>query len=156
MTRAVLAAMLMLAAGGCAHVDAGRCAGAPADRAPVERTIRGYYAALGADDEAAAARLASPSFYSFDGGKRYTNPQLVAELKKAHQAGTVIQWNIGPIDTHFDCHSAWAAWENSGAVGTAGALKPVKWLETAMLRRQPGGPAGEWRIEFLHSSRAQP
>ena len=149
--RALLACGLLLTTSACAHLDPNRCTGSAADAQAVSQAIRAYFAALAADDEAAAALLTSPSFYSFDAGQRFTGPELVSTIKQIHQRGTVLQWNIGPIDTHFDCSTAWAAWENVGATGPANALKPAKWLETAMLRRRQG----RWQLEFLHSSRTQ-
>ncbi len=150
-SRRVLAGALLLVASACAHLEPDRCAASPGDAEAVSRTIRSYFAALAAGDEAAAANLTSPSFYSFDAGKRFTGPELVAAVKEVKRGGTVLQWNIGSIDTHVDCNAAWAAWENVGAAGPAGAVEPVKWLESAMLRREQG----HWRLEFLHSSRAQ-
>lgn len=144
-------ALLMGAVSACAHTAPPACPGSTADAQGVDRTIRSYFAALAADDELAAARLTSPTFYSFDVGKRFTGPELSATLKQLHQRGTVLQWNIGAIDAHFDCNTAWAAWENVGAAGTVDDLKPVKWLESAMLRRH----RGQWVLEFLHSTRAQ-
>jgi len=148
--RTAIACALVAATSACAH-GPNRCASSPADAQAVDRAIRSYFEALAADDEAAASRLTTPNFYSFDAGQRFTGPELSAAVEQIHQRGTVLQWNIGPIDTHFDCNTAWAAWENVGAAGPAGAVKPVKWLESAMLRREQG----RWRLEFLHSSRAQ-
>ena len=142
---------LVLAVSGCAHAGRTSCFGKAADARSVEQSVRSYFAALAAEDETASARLTSPSFYSFDAGKRFTNAELVVAIKRAHAQGTVLQWNIGPVDTHVGCDTAWAAWVNTGAAGPAGALKPVRWLESAMLRRTDGG----WKLEFLHSSRAQ-
>lgn len=150
-SKRLAAALAMSAASACAHIEPQACASPGADADAVTRTIKSYFAALAADDEAAAARLTSPSFYSFDVGKRYTGPQLSSTIKQLHQAGTILQWNIGSVDTHFDCNTAWAAWENVGAAGKATQLKPVKWLESAVLRRH----RGQWRLEFLHSTRAQ-
>ena len=147
----VAGAVLLAATSACAHTQPVACAGTSADSEAVASTIRAYFAALAADDEAAAARLTSPSFYSFDVGKRFTGPELSRTIRQLHQQGTVLQWNIRAVDTHFDCNTAWAAWENVGAAGTAGAMKPVRWLESAMLRRHQG----RWVLEFLHSTRAQ-
>lgn len=143
--------LLLCSLSACAHMTPSACASSSADTQAVERTIRSYFAALATDNEAAAARLTSPNIYSFDIGKRFTGPELSATIKRLHQEGTVLQWNIGPIDMHFDCITAWAACENVGSVGAAGSLRPMKWLESTMLRRH----RGEWVLEFLHSTRAQ-
>lgn len=150
-TSAGLACLLLIGAtSGCAHTPANACAGSSADAATVAQTIKAYYAALAADDAAAAEQLTSPSFYAYDVGKRFTGPELSATIRQIHQQGTVLQWNIGSIDTHFDCNIAWAAWENVGAAGPAAQLKPARWLESAVLQRH----RGKWLLEFLHSTRA--
>jgi len=99
----------------------------------------------------AAARLTSSNFYSFDVGRRYTGPELSRVVRQLHERGRVLQWNIGPVDTRFDCNTAWATWENVGAAGEAGSLQPVTWLESAVLRRYQG----RWLLEFFHSTRAR-
>ena len=44
---------------------------------------------------------------------------------------------------------AWAAWENSGSAGDSTNLKPVRWLESAVLVKNDG----IWKIDFFHSTR---
>jgi hypothetical protein len=144
-------ALLLFAAGGAVAASPPACSSSGADTEQAAGVVRSFYAALAADDEAAVGRLTAPGFYAYDVGKRFTAPELSAAIKGAHGSGVVLEWNLGPIDARVGCDLAWAAWENHGRVGTAAALKPMTWLESAVLRRD----GGRWVMVFLHSTRAE-
>lgn len=117
-----------------------------------EHAIRSFFRAAASDDDKAYARLTSGDFYAFDAGKRFNGRKLFDTVKSLRASGTVLQWNLGPIDVHINGSTAWAAWENHGAVGKANALQPMSWLESAALHR-----AGHrWQLDFLHSNRMEP
>jgi hypothetical protein len=103
---------------------------------------------LAIDDDAAVRRLTTPNFYAFEIGKRFTGSELSKLIADAHRSGRTIQWNIGPVDARVDCNIAFAAWENTGAAGTAAKMEPRAWLESALLLRQ----GNRWIIAFLHST----
>ena len=124
----------------------------PAAAAQVAGTVREFFAALAVDDDAAVRRLTTPNFYAFEVGKRYSGAELTKAIADAHKSGRILQWNIGPVDTRLDCNVAFAAWENRGAKGTAGKLRPAAWLESALLLRQ----GDHWVIDFLHSTPKDP
>jgi hypothetical protein len=93
-------------------------------------------------------RVLSPSFYAFDAGTRFDAASMLEAIRGYHRAGVVIRWNPGPLDIHLSCSEAWASWENHGAAGPSGAVKPALWLESAVLSRR----GGAWTIDFLHST----
>jgi ketosteroid isomerase-like protein len=141
---AVLSTALLLAAAG----------GATAQRADsgaqaVQATIHGLFDRMAADDVTGAARLLAPGFYAFDASKRFEGDALLQLVKKLHQSGVLIRWNLSPIDVHVSGDMAWAAWDNHGSVGPSGAEKPIAWQESAVLKRENGA----WRLVFLHSNR---
>jgi hypothetical protein len=129
-----------------------RLCSSPASAEQVSETIRSFFAALTIDDDAAVRRLTTPNFYAFEIGKRLTGPELSKIIADAHKSGRTIQWNIGPVDAHVDCNIAFAAWENTGAAGTAAKMEPRAWLESALLLRQ----GDRWVIQFLHSTPKDP
>lgn len=150
-------ALPVLAAAGALVLSApaaeAACRTSKEDNKQVEAAVRGFYAALAADDEAGVARIATPTFYAYDVGRRFdTAAELAATIKQAHASGAVLEWNLGPIDIHVTCDTAWAAWENDGRVGRKDAMQPMHWLESAVLVRD----GGRWRIRFLHSTRVPP
>ena len=143
------AGLALLVLAGSAQASARPCGDARADTAAVERTIRSFFDALAHDDAAGVARVTTGSFYAFDAGKRFTAAELSATVRGAHAQGVKLEWNLGAIDAHVGCGTAWAAWENRGSAGIPPATTPMAWLESAMLERK----GGEWRIAFFHSSR---
>ena len=143
-----LAAAMMLAA--CAHGRPSHCPAAPQATAEIERTVRAFFDALRNEDRAVFQRLTTASFYSFDAGKRYAGTALVDVVRAAHARGVQLNWSIGPLDTKLRCDVAWSAWENVGSAGVPPNVKPVRWLESAVLVRQNGS----WKIDFFHSQRA--
>ena len=142
------AAGLMLT--GCTHLDQTVCAGSPQAEADIDRTIQALFDALRSEDTAAFQRLTTSSFYAFDVGKRYVGTELVNVVKNAHGRGVQLNWSVGPLDTDVGCNVAWSAWENVGSAGIPPDVRPVRWLESAVLVRQNG----DWKVDFFHSQRA--
>jgi ketosteroid isomerase-like protein len=141
----LVAALATLAA---APAHARTCHLSKTDAAGAQASVRALFAALAKDDRAAYQRAVTTDFWTFDAGQRMTANELFDLVEGAHRKGRVINWSIGPVAVRGDCNMAWASWENDGAAGTAGAMAPRRWLESAVLRRTPGG----WRVEFLHST----
>ena len=127
-----------------------RAACAPEDSAAPVRVVQDMYAAFRADDASTMSRIFTPSFYSFDGGKRFTGPELLALIKSLHGAGKTFVWEVLPPDVNLSCNVAWLTWENRGSVTSDGSFTPVTWLESAVLHWSDGA----WRLAFFHSTRA--
>lgn len=125
-----------------------QCAPKPGDAAAIDRTIRDFYGALEKQDRAGYDRQVTGDFTSFDGGAKFTAPQLFDLIGEAYRGGKIYQWQVGSVAAHIDCQTAWAKWDTRGASGTAGKMVPRHWLDSAVLRRSPSG----WRIEFFHST----
>ena len=143
-----LAAAIMLT--GCAHGRQSNCPSSPQVSGEIEQTVHAFFDALRKEDKVAFQRLTTTSFYSFDGGERYSWTELVDVVRDAHARGVQLNWSIGPLDTKLRCDAAWSAWENVGSAGIPPDVRPVRWLESAVLVRQNGN----WKIDFFHSHRA--
>lgn len=135
---------------GCAHPNPSACVASPRTQAEIESVVHAFFDALRNEDEAAFRRLTTTSFYSFDVGKRYVGIELVEVVKDAHARGVQLNWSVGPLDTKVGCNVAWSAWENAGSAGIPPDVKPVRWLESAVLVRRNG----LWKVDFFHSQRA--
>lgn len=145
-----LFAMVLLAFSSAAQAA---CRPSAKDSRQVETAVRGLYAALAAEDQTGVQGVTTTDFYAYDVGRRFnTAAELAAAIRQAHASGVILEWNLGPVDVHVTCDTAWAAWENDGRAGPKGTLQPMHWLESAVLVRDGGG----WRIRFLHSTRAPP
>ena len=143
-----LAAAVVLTA--CTLGRQSHCPAPPEAKGEIERTVHAFFDALRKEDKVAFQRLTTKSFYSFDVGKRYAGTELVDVVRDAHARGVQLNWSIGPLDTKLRCDVAWSAWENVGSAGIPPDLRPVRWLESAILVRQ----AGSWKIDFFHSQRS--
>ena len=142
-----LLAIVGLAMVTASPVDARNCRSAPDDAARVERAVHAFFAALAKDDPT-FERTVTKDFYAFELGKVINAADLFALIQASHRAGRVINWGIGPMTIRVDCESALATWENRGSAGIAPNIVPRHWMESAVLRRSPGG----WRLGFLHST----
>lgn len=139
-------AVAALAASG--SVRAAECA--PRSGADAVDAVRHLFEAAAKDDADGMSAVLAPDFYAFDGGKRFSGPELIALIKAAHAAGKTYVWNVTAPEVHLACDTAWVTYENRGSVGDASGAQPVRWLESAVL--QWGGHG--WQLRFLHSTRA--
>jgi hypothetical protein len=95
--------------------------------------------------------VTTKGFYAFDVGARFPGSTLVEAVTGALAEGREIVWSLGPLDTQVRCDVAWAQWENVGSAGMPGEVKPVRWLESAVLVHEDG----TWKLDFFHSQRAK-
>ncbi|MEQ1756598.1 MAG: nuclear transport factor 2 family protein [Micropepsaceae bacterium] len=126
----------------------------PAVQSPdaVAEAMRDMYAALTTDDTARLKTIFTEDFYAFDGGRRFDRETLARLIIDAHKAGKSFVWNVIETDVHIQGAWAWIAYVNKGSVSDASGVKPVTWLESAVLRFEDG----RWRIAFFHSTRMPP
>ena len=143
-----LAAALVLT--GCTHLDRPACLASPEAQAAIDSTVHAFFDALRKEDKTAFQRLTTESFYAFDAGKRFSGPALMDVVRDAHARGVQLNWSVGPLDTKVGCDVAWTTWENVGSAGVPPDVKPVRWLESAVIVRRNG----EWKVDFFHSQRA--
>ena len=117
----------------------------------VEQTIRDFFDALRGEGSVPFATLTTPSMYSFDVGERFEGDGLAKVIIQALADGVEINWNLGEMDTKVRGEVAWSAWQNTGSAGTPPNVKPMRWMESAVLVHQDG----RWKIYFFHSQRAR-
>ena len=108
------------------------------------------YVAASTDDLARFYTAASPDFYAFDAGKRFTGNELMALIKKAHADGKVYVWTVNEPEVYVDGNTAWITFVNRGSVTDSSGKEDVTWLESAILRKHEN----KWLIHFFHSTRA--
>lgn len=140
---AAVAALAVPAAAGAAT-----CPPVVKAQADAAAVMRGMYASATADDEAGFNAVIAPDFYAFDGGRRFSGPELFALIKAAHAAGKTYVWTVPSPQVHVVCDIAWLTYENQGSVSDAFGKRPTAWLESAVLRYE----GSRWRIAFFHST----
>lgn len=134
-----------------AHATNPSCPEPTQARAEVEQTIRDFFVALRGEGDVAFEDVTTSSMYSFDVGERFEGRALADVIIEALGEGVEINWTLGPMDTKVACDVAWSQWENTGSAGTPPDVRPVRWLESAVLVYEDG----RWKIDFFHSQRAR-
>lgn len=115
----------------------------------VVEAMRSMYVAATNDDLKKFHSVASPDFYAFDGGKRFSGDEIMGLIKNAHAAGMIFVWRVTEPQVHVDGKTAWITYVNQGSIKDSSGTKNVTWLESAILRKEDG----RWHIAFLHSTR---
>jgi hypothetical protein len=146
----ILGSLLFAAAASQAPGNTAACPPAISAQNDIVDVIRQLFAAAGADDLPGFQKGASPDFYAYDNGVRFTGKSLMDLLKQAHAAGKRYEWSVKDPQVHVACDLAWVTYINQGAVEDASGRHAVTWLESAILQYSNG----HWRVRFLHSTRA--
>ena len=129
-----------------AHSSCAESCGTAADRAAVVQAVQTMFVAAANDNITLFHSVATPDFYAFDNGKQYHGNELMAGIKKLHDAGYVYVWKVTEPKVYLDCHIAGITEINVGSVDG----KPTRWLESGLLKKSDG----KWRVEFFDSARA--
>lgn len=119
------------------------------DEAKVTEAVRSFFAAATTDDLDKLHAVTTSDFYAFDAGGRFTRDALMELIKTAHAAGKVYLWTVNDPEVHIAGDVAWMTYVNRGSISDASGKKDVRWLESAVLRKDQG----TWRIQFFHSTR---
>lgn len=127
------------------------CAAKPGDDAAIVQTIRTMFAAAANDNIAKFDSVVAPGFYMYDNGRRYDGDAMMKLIIDLHAKGAKFVWSITNPDIHVNCDDAWIAYVNDGSVQMKpdAPATPMKWLESAVLRREDG----QWKVAFFHSTR---
>ena len=147
---AVLIAGTLAASAAAGAAAAPRCA-PPSAGDPADSVRRMYAAAMKLDREGIQREFA-PDFYAFDGGKRFSGPELIELIRRAQESGKTYAWSVTEPEIHVSCDLAWATWTNRGAITDASGTTPLTWLESAVLVWRDGA----WKLSFFHSTRIPP
>lgn len=138
--------------GATAGAQARSCASDPAVQAEAAQAVQALFDALAGDDPAVLARTTTDGFFAYELGRKMTGAELLELLVSSRRQGRRVEWKLQDMQVRTACDWASATWVNRGAAGTAGAMAPMAWLESAVLERVQG----RWRVAFLNSQRAQP
>jgi hypothetical protein len=121
----------------------------PSEQSQVIAAMETMYVALTNDDAALFRKVTAPTYYAFDGGKRFTGDELIALIQQLHARGDVYVWRVTEPEVLISGDTALITFTNAGSVQTDSVPRPAKWLESAYLRKD----RGTWRIHFFHSTR---
>jgi ketosteroid isomerase-like protein len=127
-----------------------RCAPTATAQHDVVGVMQEMFAAMRAEDLKRFQEIATPNFYAYDGGLRFTGPASLVDLvKRLHASGKRYEWNVTEPEVHVACDVAWITYVNQGSVEDVSGRHVVTWLESAVLEYANA----RWRIRFIHSTR---
>jgi hypothetical protein len=132
-------------------VHAQNCSAKPGDDTAIVQTVRTMFDAATTDDLKKFDSVAAPGFYIYDNGERFDGEGIMKLIIAQHAKGAKYVWTVTQPDVHVYCDEAWIAYVNDGSVQSSpdAPVTPMKWLESAILRRQ----GGVWKVVFFHSTR---
>ena len=132
---------------GVLAAGAQNCKARPGDEAAVVQTIRTMFDAATTDDLKKFDSVAAPGFYMYDNGGKFEGDEIMKLIVAQHAKGVKYVWTVTQPDVHVDCDEAWIAYVNDGSVQVSpdAPATPLKWLESAFLRRE----SGEWKVVFF-------
>jgi hypothetical protein len=129
---------------------AARCAPTATAQRDVVGVMQEMFATMRAEDLKRFQEIATPNFYAYDGGLRFTGPASLVDLvKRLHASGKRYEWNVTEPEVHVACDVAWITYVNQGSVEDVSGRQAVTWLESAVLEYANA----RWRIRFIHSTR---
>jgi hypothetical protein len=136
----------------CSQASAAGAKCAPVQTAPMQvaDTMSQLLSSMRTEDLDGFEAVTTADFYAYDGGQRFTGRALFELIKQGHAAGKKWQWSVTEPSVHVSCNLAWISYVNRGSVEDASGRQTLAWLESAVLEFD----SGQWRIHFVHSTRA--
>jgi Domain of unknown function (DUF4440) len=122
------------------------------DQQQIITTVKTIFVAAKADDLHKFNSVLAPGFYIYDGGQRFDGDSVMKPIEAQYAAGTHYEWNVTRPDVHIYGDNAWIGYVNQGSISNASGTIDQTWLESAFLHKY----AGQWKIEFIHSTRVTP
>jgi hypothetical protein len=124
---------------------------APQDKSAVTERLERLFTVLEAGDASSLSSVLTPDFYAFDAGRRFDRDALIEAIRADQREGKQISWSVTSPEVHLTCHLAWISYINRGQLTSKGSAQSITWLESAIAVDEHG----QWRIAFLHSTRAR-
>jgi ketosteroid isomerase-like protein len=115
----------------------------------IEKTITGLFDAMSAADLVKLADFLCDDFQLAEAGMVMSKQEAVDLLKGSVNTEAQRTHKITVIRTHIDGSFAWIAYWNEARIVSEEKTREVKWLETAVLRKEKN----EWKLEFLQSTK---
>jgi hypothetical protein len=92
------------------------------DGPAVVQTIRAFFNALEISNDAQFMSLVTSDFYSFEGGTRFSGPEILSFIKAQRAAGRSYRWTVSEADVHVARNNAWIAYLNEGSITDSSSM----------------------------------
>ena len=117
-------------------------------KAEVQQVITRFFDALSVANIPLMKAEVSDDFILLENGEIWTIDTLANKISRPKPEGYLRQNSFDFLSTKTDKNRAYVYYKNKAEISSKTRNATVKWLESAILRKEKG----RWRMEFMHST----
>ena len=114
----------------------------------VQQVITRFFDALSIANIPQMKAEVSDGFILLENGEIWTIDTLANKISRPKPEGYLRQNSFDFIETKIEKNRAWVYYKNKAEITSKTRNATVKWLESAILRKEKG----RWRMELMHST----
>ena len=118
------------------------------EKAEVQQVITRFFDALSVTNIPQMKAEVSDDFILLENGEIWTIDTLANKISRPKPEGYLRQNSFDFITTKIDKNRAYVYYKNKAEISSKTRNATIKWLESAILRKEKG----RWRMEFMHST----
>ena len=118
------------------------------EKAEVQQVITRFFDALSVANIPQMKAEVSEDFILLENGEIWTIDTLANKISRPKPEGYLRQNSFDFITTKIDKNRAFVYYKNKAEISSKTRNATVKWLESAILRKEKG----RWRMELMHST----
>jgi len=118
------------------------------EKGEVQQVITRFFDALSVTNIPQMKAEVSDGFILLENGEIWTIDTLANKISRPKPEGYLRQNSFDFIETKIEKNRAWVYYKNKAEITSKTRNATVKWLESAILRKEKG----RWRMEFMHST----
>ncbi len=117
-------------------------------KAEVQQVITRFFDALSVANIPLMKAEVSDDFILLENGEIWTIDTLANKISRPKPEGYLRQNSFDFLSTKTDKNRAYVYYKNKAEISSKTRNATIKWLESAILRKEKG----RWRMEFMHST----
>jgi len=118
------------------------------EKVEVQQVITRFFDALSLTNIPQMKAEVSDDFILLENGEIWTIDTLANKISRPKPEGYLRQNSFDFIETKIEKNRAYVYYKNKAEITSKTRNATVKWLESAILRKEKG----RWRMEFMHST----
>ena len=118
------------------------------EKVEVQQVITRFFDALSVTNIPQMKAEVSDGFILLENGEIWTIDTLANKISRPKPEGYLRQNSFDFIETKVEKNRAYVYYKNKAEITSKTRNATVKWLESAILRKEKG----RWRMEFMHST----
>jgi ketosteroid isomerase-like protein len=118
------------------------------EKAEVQQVITRFFDALSVTNIPQMKAEVSDDFMLLENGEIWTIDTLANKISRPKPEGYLRRNSFDFLSTKIDRNRAYVYYKNKAEISSKTRNATIKWLESAILRKEKG----RWRMEFMHST----